>query len=198
MQRRVKSPCQSQLKGHMIALVFASFLFKMPPPAEWVEVFQPGHMHFYVHVLEVTINYGWALCHLQCISVKWVWQSRGNLCLQLMHAFGATCSLEEADMADGWMSIGEDEVLPCCALRYWASSPPAPGLVHAHALYIYTFVLSLSTIEHFHKCTFLKITVNGLPFSLTSKQFSVKEFYLKIIPWRLFTFRVCPGTKVSC
>lgn len=26
----------------------------------------------------------------------------------------------------------------------------------------------------------------------------MKEFYLKIIPWRLFTFRVCPGTKVSC
>ncbi|XP_072895355.1 apoptosis-resistant E3 ubiquitin protein ligase 1 isoform X2 [Hemitrygon akajei] len=30
---------------------------------------------------------------------------------------------------------------------------------------------------------------------ISSKQFSVKEFYLKIIPWRLFTFRVCPGTK---
>ncbi|XP_070106276.1 apoptosis-resistant E3 ubiquitin protein ligase 1 isoform X7 [Equus przewalskii] len=29
------------------------------------------------------------------------------------------------------------------------------------------------------------------------KQFSVKEFYLKIIPWRLYTFRVCPGTKFS-
>lgn len=29
------------------------------------------------------------------------------------------------------------------------------------------------------------------------QQLSVKEFYLKIIPWRLFTFRVCPGTKVS-
>lgn len=28
------------------------------------------------------------------------------------------------------------------------------------------------------------------------QQLSVKEFYLKIIPWRLFTFRVCPGTKV--
>lgn len=25
----------------------------------------------------------------------------------------------------------------------------------------------------------------------------MKEFYLKIIPWRLYTFRVCPGTKVS-
>lgn len=25
----------------------------------------------------------------------------------------------------------------------------------------------------------------------------MKEFYLKIIPWRLFTFRVCPGTKVG-
>lgn len=25
----------------------------------------------------------------------------------------------------------------------------------------------------------------------------MKEFYLKIIPWRLFTFRVCPGTKVT-
>ncbi|OXB66835.1 hypothetical protein ASZ78_003537, partial [Callipepla squamata] len=32
---------------------------------------------------------------------------------------------------------------------------------------------------------------------VSPKQFSVKEFYLKIIPWRLFTFRVCPGTKVS-
>ncbi|XP_038630244.1 apoptosis-resistant E3 ubiquitin protein ligase 1 isoform X2 [Scyliorhinus canicula] len=30
---------------------------------------------------------------------------------------------------------------------------------------------------------------------ISPKQFSVKEFYLKIIPWRLFTFRVCPGTK---
>ena len=30
-----------------------------------------------------------------------------------------------------------------------------------------------------------------------NQQLSVKEFYLKIIPWRLFTFRVCPGTKVS-
>ncbi|XP_042714458.2 apoptosis-resistant E3 ubiquitin protein ligase 1 isoform X3 [Chrysemys picta bellii] len=30
---------------------------------------------------------------------------------------------------------------------------------------------------------------------VSPKQFSVKEFYLKIIPWRLFTFRVCPGTK---
>lgn len=29
------------------------------------------------------------------------------------------------------------------------------------------------------------------------QQLSVKEFYLKIIPWRLFTFRVCPGTKVN-
>ncbi|ETE69785.1 hypothetical protein L345_04409, partial [Ophiophagus hannah] len=32
---------------------------------------------------------------------------------------------------------------------------------------------------------------------ISPKQFSVKEFYLKIIPWRLFTFRVCPGTKFS-
>lgn len=32
---------------------------------------------------------------------------------------------------------------------------------------------------------------------ISPKQLSVKEFYLKIIPWRLFTFRVCPGTKVS-
>ncbi|MGH0153840.1 UNVERIFIED_CONTAM: hypothetical protein FKN15_025809 [Acipenser sinensis] len=32
---------------------------------------------------------------------------------------------------------------------------------------------------------------------LSPKQLSVKEFYLKIIPWRLFTFRVCPGTKFS-
>ena len=32
---------------------------------------------------------------------------------------------------------------------------------------------------------------------LFTQQLSVKEFYLKIIPWRLFTFRVCPGTKVS-
>lgn len=32
---------------------------------------------------------------------------------------------------------------------------------------------------------------------LVLQQFSVKEFYLKIIPWRLYTFRVCPGTKVS-
>lgn len=32
---------------------------------------------------------------------------------------------------------------------------------------------------------------------LAHQQFSVKEFYLKIIPWRLYTFRVCPGTKVS-
>ena len=30
-----------------------------------------------------------------------------------------------------------------------------------------------------------------------TQQLSVKEFYLKIIPWRLFTFRVCPGTKVN-
>ncbi|XP_060685378.1 LOW QUALITY PROTEIN: apoptosis-resistant E3 ubiquitin protein ligase 1 [Hemiscyllium ocellatum] len=30
---------------------------------------------------------------------------------------------------------------------------------------------------------------------ISPKQFSVKEFYLKIIPWRLFTCRVCPGTK---
>ncbi|XP_006884845.1 PREDICTED: apoptosis-resistant E3 ubiquitin protein ligase 1-like [Elephantulus edwardii] len=30
---------------------------------------------------------------------------------------------------------------------------------------------------------------------VSPKQFSVKEFYLKIIPWRLYTFRVCPGTK---
>ncbi|KAK5608398.1 Apoptosis-resistant E3 ubiquitin protein ligase 1 [Crenichthys baileyi] len=30
---------------------------------------------------------------------------------------------------------------------------------------------------------------------ISPKQLSVKEFYLKIIPWRLFTFRVCPGTK---
>ncbi|KAF3844778.1 hypothetical protein F7725_007941 [Dissostichus mawsoni] len=29
------------------------------------------------------------------------------------------------------------------------------------------------------------------------QQLSVKEFYLKIIPWRLFTFRVCPGTKFT-
>ncbi|KAM8921191.1 apoptosis-resistant E3 ubiquitin protein ligase 1 [Pelodytes ibericus] len=32
-------------------------------------------------------------------------------------------------------------------------------------------------------------------FYITPKQLSVKEFYLRIIPWRLFTFRVCPGTK---
>ncbi|ELV09893.1 hypothetical protein TREES_T100010342 [Tupaia chinensis] len=32
---------------------------------------------------------------------------------------------------------------------------------------------------------------------VSPKQFSVKEFYLKIIPWRLYTFRVCPGTKFS-
>ncbi|KAG8448938.1 hypothetical protein GDO86_015850 [Hymenochirus boettgeri] len=32
-------------------------------------------------------------------------------------------------------------------------------------------------------------------FYMTPKQLSVKEFYLRIIPWRLFTFRVCPGTK---
>uniref|UniRef100_A0AAQ4NWB8 HECT-type E3 ubiquitin transferase n=1 Tax=Gasterosteus aculeatus aculeatus TaxID=481459 RepID=A0AAQ4NWB8_GASAC len=32
---------------------------------------------------------------------------------------------------------------------------------------------------------------------ISPKQLSVKEFYLKIIPWRLFTFRVCPGTKFS-
>uniref|UniRef100_A0A8C2PD55 Apoptosis resistant E3 ubiquitin protein ligase 1 n=1 Tax=Capra hircus TaxID=9925 RepID=A0A8C2PD55_CAPHI len=32
---------------------------------------------------------------------------------------------------------------------------------------------------------------------LVLQQFSVKEFYLKIIPWRLYTFRVCPGTKFS-
>ncbi|XP_053553158.1 apoptosis-resistant E3 ubiquitin protein ligase 1 [Bombina bombina] len=30
---------------------------------------------------------------------------------------------------------------------------------------------------------------------ISPKQLSVKEFYLRIIPWRLFTFRVCPGTK---
>nr|XP_014341342.1 PREDICTED: apoptosis-resistant E3 ubiquitin protein ligase 1 [Latimeria chalumnae] len=32
---------------------------------------------------------------------------------------------------------------------------------------------------------------------ISPKQLSVKEFYLKIIPWRLFTFRVCPGTKLG-
>ncbi|CAG10645.1 unnamed protein product [Tetraodon nigroviridis] len=32
---------------------------------------------------------------------------------------------------------------------------------------------------------------------ISPKQLSVKEFYLKIIPWRLFTFRVCPGTKFT-
>uniref|UniRef100_A0A4X2LFU4 HECT-type E3 ubiquitin transferase n=1 Tax=Vombatus ursinus TaxID=29139 RepID=A0A4X2LFU4_VOMUR len=32
---------------------------------------------------------------------------------------------------------------------------------------------------------------------VSPKQLSVKEFYLKIIPWRLYTFRVCPGTKFS-
>ncbi|XP_006632272.2 apoptosis-resistant E3 ubiquitin protein ligase 1 [Lepisosteus oculatus] len=32
---------------------------------------------------------------------------------------------------------------------------------------------------------------------ISPKQLSVKEFYLKIIPWRLYTFRVCPGTKFS-
>lgn len=32
---------------------------------------------------------------------------------------------------------------------------------------------------------------------ISQKQLSVKEFYLKFIPWRLFTFRVCPGTKFT-
>ncbi|KAL7380091.1 hypothetical protein ABVT39_011583 [Epinephelus coioides] len=32
---------------------------------------------------------------------------------------------------------------------------------------------------------------------ISPKQLSVKEFYLKIIPWRHFTFRVCPGTKFT-
>uniref|UniRef100_A0A8C5QM95 HECT-type E3 ubiquitin transferase n=1 Tax=Leptobrachium leishanense TaxID=445787 RepID=A0A8C5QM95_9ANUR len=32
-------------------------------------------------------------------------------------------------------------------------------------------------------------------FYISPKQLSVKEFYLRIIPWRLYTFRVCPGTK---
>ncbi|KAG7282457.1 hypothetical protein CRUP_018174, partial [Coryphaenoides rupestris] len=32
---------------------------------------------------------------------------------------------------------------------------------------------------------------------ISPKQLSIKEFYLKIIPWRLFTFRVCPGTKFT-
>ncbi|KAJ3613646.1 hypothetical protein NHX12_019892 [Muraenolepis orangiensis] len=32
---------------------------------------------------------------------------------------------------------------------------------------------------------------------ISPKQLSVKEFYLRIIPWRLFTFRVCPGTKFT-
>ncbi|XP_048830643.1 apoptosis-resistant E3 ubiquitin protein ligase 1 isoform X1 [Brienomyrus brachyistius] len=32
---------------------------------------------------------------------------------------------------------------------------------------------------------------------ISPKQLSVKEFYLKIFPWRLFTFRVCPGTKFT-
>ncbi|CAI9567217.1 unnamed protein product [Staurois parvus] len=32
-------------------------------------------------------------------------------------------------------------------------------------------------------------------FYISPKQLSIKEFYLRIIPWRLFTFRVCPGTK---
>uniref|UniRef100_A0A3P9DTK6 HECT-type E3 ubiquitin transferase n=1 Tax=Maylandia zebra TaxID=106582 RepID=A0A3P9DTK6_9CICH len=35
------------------------------------------------------------------------------------------------------------------------------------------------------------------PKSFFKQQLSVKEFYLKIIPWRLFTFRVCPGTKFT-
>lgn len=32
---------------------------------------------------------------------------------------------------------------------------------------------------------------------ISPKQLTIKEFYLKIIPKRLFTFRVCPATKVS-
>lgn len=39
--------------------------------------------------------------------------------------------------------------------------------------------------------------MRALNLSFFKQQLSVKEFYLKIIPWRLFTFRVCPGTKVS-
>ena len=32
---------------------------------------------------------------------------------------------------------------------------------------------------------------------VSPKQLTVKEFYLKVIPKRLHTFRVCPATKVS-
>lgn len=39
--------------------------------------------------------------------------------------------------------------------------------------------------------------ITNVIFCVGPQQFSVKEFYLKIIPWRLYTFRVCPGTKVS-
>ena len=31
----------------------------------------------------------------------------------------------------------------------------------------------------------------------SSQQLTIKEFYLKVIPKRLFTFRVCPSTKVK-
>ncbi|XP_078726681.1 apoptosis-resistant E3 ubiquitin protein ligase 1 [Lampetra fluviatilis] len=30
---------------------------------------------------------------------------------------------------------------------------------------------------------------------ISPKQLTIKEYYLRIIPWRLLTFRVCPGTK---
>ena len=32
---------------------------------------------------------------------------------------------------------------------------------------------------------------------VSPKQFSEKEFYLKIISWHLYTFQLCPGTKFS-
>ena len=32
---------------------------------------------------------------------------------------------------------------------------------------------------------------------VSPKQFSEKEFYLKIVSWRLYTFQLCPGTKFS-
>ncbi|XP_004699091.1 apoptosis-resistant E3 ubiquitin protein ligase 1 [Echinops telfairi] len=56
--------------------------------------------------------------------------------------------------------------------------------------------LTLHSRGCFHACiSYQNQPINNGEFDII--QFSVKEFYLKIIPWRLYTFRVCPGTKFS-
>lgn len=60
------------------------------------------------------------------------------------------------------------------------------------ATYHQRLVLNMLYI-YFH---FIYILFLYMFYWVIPQQLSVKEFYLKIIPWRLFTFRVCPGTKV--